>query len=88
MLEAGRALLARSLLAAVGGEARDGGPGAGGGGLAGLGVEASGKIELMSQVGAEELQVIRADPRLSLHRRNALLRMNCVVRIASSMALA
>ncbi len=60
-LEAGIPLLPRALLPAVGVEALDGRPGAGGGGLAGLGVEPSGKVELVSQTGAEHLQVIGAD---------------------------
>src|SRR5262249_44129426 len=61
MLEAGIALLPRTLLAAVGIQALAGGPGASGGGLAGLGVELGGERVLVGQAGAEELEVIGAD---------------------------
>src|SRR5215831_12818721 len=49
MLEAGIARLPWSLLAAVGIKALAGGPGAGGGGLAGLGVKRSGEGVLLRQ---------------------------------------
>jgi hypothetical protein len=60
-LEAWIPLFPQSPLAAVGLEALNGGPGAGGGGLAGLRVEMGGKIELVSQAGAEHLEVVRGD---------------------------
>src|SRR5262245_36010112 len=60
MLEAGIALLPWSLLTAVDVEALDGGPGAGGGGLASLRVERSGEGILLGEARAEELQVIGA----------------------------
>src|SRR5262249_46226699 len=72
-LDVGRALLAGAPLAAVGGEARDGGAGPCGGGLARLRVEAGGKIELVGQARAEELEVVGADARLIHPQAHALV---------------
>jgi hypothetical protein len=57
-LEAREALLARSLLATIAVEALDGRPGAGGGCLTGLRVEAGGEGLLMREAGTEDVQIV------------------------------
>ena len=60
MLEAGIALLTGFVVHAILIEARDGEPGARGGGLPGLGVEPAGKGERFGKLGAQALQVVLA----------------------------
>src|SRR5262249_39292000 len=86
-LEAGRALLAGPPLPAGRGEARDGGPGPCGGGLAGWEVRWAANGESCARRAQSICRSLALTPRPSIHRRKHLLRMNCVVWIASSIAV-
>jgi len=85
-LVAGIALLSGSLLAAVGVEPLNGGPGASGGRLTGLGVEVGGERILLGQAGAEGLQVVRADTPPVHPQAHALIADELGDGIASSIA--
>ena len=67
-------------------EPDDSEPGTVGAGLTGLGIEVVGKGVCLSEYGTIALHLVLAMPRSSIHKRKHLLRMNCVMRMASSMA--
>ena len=88
MLVAGRAFLARSLLTAVGGEALDGAQARAAAAWQACELSRAAKGYSWARQAQRSCSSLALTLRPSIHKRRALLRMNCVVRIASSMARA